>query len=78
MLKMPDDSVAKEQSQLLEDVVVKNVERENLAILHKVANLPTDTSIFAQDAIEFGNDLRLRFQISFNWIELNIASRYAL
>src|SRR5450759_3412670 len=56
MLEVPDDPVSEPQSEPLEDRVQEGVEREYLAPVNMVANLPADASIVSQDADCFPAD----------------------
>src|SRR5690606_1363723 len=56
--KRPDDTVAKLQTVMLEKRIKNNVERENLAIIDMVADLPTNRAVGGKKADGFGDASR--------------------
>src|SRR5579885_391198 len=48
MLDMPNDAIAQMQSVVFENPIQNNVEREDLPILHVIADLPADRALIVQ------------------------------
>src|SRR5438552_790813 len=63
MIEVPDDPVAKLQAQLLEYPIVVGVEREDFAVLHVIADFPTQTAIGRENPDQSANDWLLFFQV---------------
>ncbi len=53
MLKVPDNTIPQPQSVILEYVKKNNVEREHLAVLNVIANLPTDGILIVEQTDAF-------------------------
>jgi hypothetical protein len=60
---MPDDAVSHVEVMLLKERIDKNVQRNNLSVVHIVANLPANAPIVGQDSYTFVNDSLLPLEI---------------
>lgn len=60
---MPDNAITQPQIMTLEDVVVKNIQREYLAIFDKIPDLPAYAAVIPQNPVKLSDDFGLSFQI---------------